>query len=291
MWRQHPWTGVGLDRYGAYFRSVRPQQAAVASDYSDAAHSVPLHLLATGGLVVTVPYVVLVGLLAWMLLGQLRALEGEPRLVAGAVGGAWIAYQVQSLVSIDQPGLAVTGWLLAGAVAAGAANMRGRELLLPGGKVTPTKSRRRAVPVTDTQAWTGATYLAMGVVVVGGVLLAWLALVPLRASHASRQAMIALSRGDGNAALTDLDRATQRAGYEPVYWLRRGRFLQEVHQPALALKDYREGLRRDPRAYDLALALATLGAKQHDDSAVRTAEAVLERVDRSGLWRQAVQLG
>ncbi len=53
-------TGVGLDRYGAYYRSVRPAAAAEAANFTDAAHSVPLHLLATGGLLVALPYVALV---------------------------------------------------------------------------------------------------------------------------------------------------------------------------------------------------------------------------------------
>jgi O-antigen ligase len=289
MWRRHPWTGVGLDRYGAYYRSARPAAAAAATNYSDAAHSVPLHLLATGGLLVLLPYLALVLLVAGLLVAGLRRHDGERRLLLAGLGGAWVAYEVQSLVSIDQPGLAVTGWVLAGSVAGVAGVPVLREWRLPGAvDPAPTKGRKGVPVVTPAAQWSGTAYAVTAVVVVAAVLGFWQAVKPLRAAHASRSGAISLVAGKGNDAFAAMNTATRLAPYEQSYWLQRGRFLEQVQQPSLALASFRRGLAEDPRSYDLAVAMARLATAQSDDALREQAEGVLRRVDRSGRWQQAV---
>lgn len=287
MWRQHPLTGVGLDRYGAYYRSVRPAEAAAVSNYSDAAHSVPLHLLATGGLAVAVPYLVVVALVGWALVSGLRRLAGEARLLLGGLGGAWVAYQVQSLVSIDQPALAVTGWLLAAAVVAMGAPPRMQERLLPGAVVpVARKGRGATVPAAAVPVWSAGTVALCAAVAGLGLAGLWLSFKPLRADAAARAAAVAVARGEGNAAYDKLQAATRLAPYQQAYWLQRGKFLEQVKQPALAAQSYAEGARRDPRAYDVLLAGALLAKSQQDVSALARYTSLLTVVDPSGRWRE-----
>jgi O-antigen ligase len=286
MWQHHPLTGVGLDRYGAHYRSVRPASAAAVSNYSDAAHSVPLHLLATGGLLLAASYLAVVVLVAWSLLQGLRRKEGEERLLVGAVGGAWVAYQVQSLVSIDQPGLAVTHWLLAAAVVVVAGPPRLHERLLPGA-VQPRARKGRGAPMVGATplVWSAATLAVCALALAAGLGALWFAIKPLRASYDARAAALSLAQGDGNAALDHFDAATHQAPYEGAYWLQRGRFLERVRQPVLAAASYASGVRHDPRAYDLLLAGAALAKVQQDTATLDRYSHLLDTVDPSGRWR------
>jgi tetratricopeptide (TPR) repeat protein len=58
----------------------------------------------------------LMAFIAWRGCVGLYRYTGNSRLVIAAVFAAWLAYQAQSIVSIDNIGLAVWGWLLGGAV-------------------------------------------------------------------------------------------------------------------------------------------------------------------------------
>jgi tetratricopeptide (TPR) repeat protein len=288
MWRQHPVVGVGLDRFGAHYRSVRPSAAADVSNYSDAAHSVPLHLLATGGLLLGLAYLAVVALVAWALVTGLRRLAGEERLLLAALGGAWTAYQAQSLVSIDEPGLAVTHWVLASAVVA-VSTPRLYERRLPGA-VEPRvrKGRRADVAPAPPTVWSAGTVTICTLAGLAGVIAFWFALEPLRANYAARGASVALASGDGDTAFAKLNAATRIAPYEGSYWLQRGRFLEQVKQDSLAAQSYAAGVRHDPWSYDVLVAGARLAKAKQDASALDRYSHLLERVDPSGGWRQAV---
>ena len=120
MIKRKPIFGVGLDSYGDWFRLVRsPIQVARRGPdiVSNAAHNVVLQLGATAGLVTVAAYLALSGVVLWRAVVGLRA--RETRLLMGGLAGAWAAFWMQSLVSIDQLGLTVWGWVLAGGVIAG----------------------------------------------------------------------------------------------------------------------------------------------------------------------------
>ncbi len=128
MFRMEPLRGVGLDAYGDWYRLVR-SPASVAfhgpTVFSNEAHSVLLNLLATGGLLVTLPYLGL-----WIVVARAAVRAAQDPVTRGPAAiltGAWAAYIADSLVSMDQIGFAVWGWLLAGAILAlrPAARIRG----------------------------------------------------------------------------------------------------------------------------------------------------------------------
>ena len=119
MLKAHPWFGVGMDRYGAYFRQFRNRQYPVNYGYditSTAAHNVIIQIFATCGIFVGITYLSISGLVIYSAIKGMRANQGQARLLIAGVFAAWVAYLMQSIVSIDNIGIAIWGWVLGGAV-------------------------------------------------------------------------------------------------------------------------------------------------------------------------------
>jgi O-antigen ligase len=119
MFIHHPIFGVGLDRYGSYFRQYRDNTQSMRRGpnvVSNAAHSVPIQLLSTGGIFVFITFLLFVGFILWRGIVGLRKTTGSSQLSIAVIFAAWIAYQLQSLISIDNLGIAIWGYLLGGAV-------------------------------------------------------------------------------------------------------------------------------------------------------------------------------
>jgi O-antigen ligase len=117
MLGDRPLFGFGLASFEGWFYAYRPVAVAVADGFrrsTDAPHSVPLEMLASGGLLLGLAYLALVGVTGWALIRGLRHRAGVERVLLAGLGGAWLAYQVQSLVSIDVPPIAVLHYALAG---------------------------------------------------------------------------------------------------------------------------------------------------------------------------------
>jgi hypothetical protein len=121
MGNSRPLTGVGLDSYIDSYRRFRPARALVDTPAinvtSNASHNVFLDFFASGGYPLAIMYVLftLTGVLA--IIKQLRKkLEFDWIFVSMSV--AWAGYQVQSIVSINQIGLAIWGWIFTGTLVA-----------------------------------------------------------------------------------------------------------------------------------------------------------------------------
>ena len=113
---EKPFTGVGLDSYGDWYRRARDAQALVVpgpNTVTNAAHSVPIDFLAYGGFPLLIAYLsfILVGVIA--LLRVVRR-QKDFDWVFVSISGIWLAYHLQSIISINQIGLAIWGWLLTG---------------------------------------------------------------------------------------------------------------------------------------------------------------------------------
>ena len=121
MGNENPFSGVGLDSYGDFYRMERSVKAATTTPgvntTTNAAHNVILDFFANGGWPLLITYVAILGFGAWAILRvTLRQKEYDPIFVSMAA--TWICYQVQSVISINQMGLAVWGWLFTGALLA-----------------------------------------------------------------------------------------------------------------------------------------------------------------------------
>lgn len=121
MMGNSPITGVGVDSYGESYRLVRNAETfkVVGPEvFTNAAHSVPLQLGATTGIPVLVLYVALQLFVVYRVYVMFKA-NPENRMAIAGITGAWIAFQAQSLISIDQLGVGVWGWILSGCLIGG----------------------------------------------------------------------------------------------------------------------------------------------------------------------------
>ena len=116
MFKHSPIWGIGLDSYGNYFRRFRDLSAITlpgVNVVTDCAHNVFIDILAGGGLLLFVPYLILQAVVLKKIIVRLRnSKEFDPIFVSLIVG--WVCYLAQSLVSINQIGLAIWGWIFAG---------------------------------------------------------------------------------------------------------------------------------------------------------------------------------
>ena len=119
MFLDNPLTGVGVDRYGAYFKGYREVEYPLRYGFditSSNAHSVPIQMFATGGLFVGIAYLLVTGLIFYRGLVSLRIYSDSEKLTVAGVFAAWIAFQAQSAISIDNIGLTIWGWILGGII-------------------------------------------------------------------------------------------------------------------------------------------------------------------------------
>ena len=117
MFESSPIYGIGLDSYGDWYRRSRDAGALLIPGVdvtTDAAHNVFLDLLAGGGLLLTLPYLALI---IYVTQRGIISIKRDPKdLLSQGLFVSWVCYLAQSAISINQIGLAIWGWALAGAV-------------------------------------------------------------------------------------------------------------------------------------------------------------------------------
>lgn len=119
MLRNHPFFGVGIDSYGLYFKEYREVGYPLTYGFeitSSNAHNTFIQFFATGGFFLGLAYLLLNGYILKQAIYGVRKLTGNSRLYLGAVFSAWAAFHAQSLVSIDNIGISVWGWILGGLI-------------------------------------------------------------------------------------------------------------------------------------------------------------------------------
>jgi tetratricopeptide (TPR) repeat protein len=119
MFKQNPLFGVGMDRYGAYFKQFREVGYPLTHGFeltSTNAHNTFIQLFATGGIFLGLSYLILNGYIVKRAIVGMKKLTGSSRLYMASIFSAWIAFQAQSLVSIDNIGISIWGWVLGGSI-------------------------------------------------------------------------------------------------------------------------------------------------------------------------------
>jgi O-antigen ligase len=118
MANEKPFFGVGLDSYGDWYRRGRDLAATVRRGpeiVTNAAHNVYLDMLANGGITLFVLYcasVILVVISIFKILKSSKALNSSHL----AIIACWVAFQIQSVISINQLGLVIWGWVFGGLI-------------------------------------------------------------------------------------------------------------------------------------------------------------------------------
>lgn len=125
----NPIFGVGLDSYGDWYRRSRTIEATLRRGpdvTSNAAHNVFLDISAYGGFPLVLIYIALMIL---VIVSAVKVIKRSPGLNAGFVGlvAGWVAFQAQSIISINQIGLALWGWVLSGLIIGYEINTRNSE--------------------------------------------------------------------------------------------------------------------------------------------------------------------
>ena len=113
----NPVFGVGLDGYRDNFRFYRDQASADRNPNSfvDSAHNLFLDISSGGGFPLLVIYITL---LVMVLVSARRVIKRSTTFDYNfaALFASWVAYTAQSIISIQQIGIAIWGWILAGAI-------------------------------------------------------------------------------------------------------------------------------------------------------------------------------
>lgn len=117
MGLSHPLTGVGMDTYGDWYRRSRPAVALIdtpgVNTVSNVSHNVLIDFFASGGFPLMLSYLAILSLGAVAIVRfSSRTKKYDPLFVSMA--SVWTCYEVQSLISINQIGLAIWGWLFTG---------------------------------------------------------------------------------------------------------------------------------------------------------------------------------
>lgn len=117
MGNSHPMTGIGLDTYGDWYRSARPDVALIDTPgiktLSNVAHNVVLDFFASGGYPLFISYLILLAFGVTAIVRVTLRTRNFDRVFITLVV-VWLGYQAQSIISINQIGLAIWGWLITG---------------------------------------------------------------------------------------------------------------------------------------------------------------------------------
>jgi O-antigen ligase len=160
---ENPIFGVGLDSYGDWYRRTRTIEATLRRGpdvTSNAAHNVFLDVSSYGGFPLVLIYLALMVLVAISAVKVIKRTQGFNAGFVGLVAG-WVAFQAQSIISINQIGLALWGWVLSGLIIGYEINTRGGELAVE------KKTGKSSTKPVQTSA---STSLAMFVGLIIGVL-------------------------------------------------------------------------------------------------------------------------
>jgi O-Antigen ligase len=223
--KSHPFSGVGMDVYGDWYRRTRDAQAMILpgpNTVTNVAHNVVLDFFASGG------WPLLLGYLALIALGAIsifrvsrRNRKYDPEFVALAAG--WICYQVQSIISINQIGLALWGWMITGALIAYEIATRTTEAS------TPSKSAGKKARTSGTVVSPG---LIAGVGLVIGLILA---VPPLSSDMAWMSALRSQNLATVEAALvpTYLHPQNSLRYAQAVQTMKQSKLFDKEHEYAL----------------------------------------------------------
>ena len=237
---EHPFLGVGLDSYGDWYRRTRTLEATLRRGpevTSNAAHNVLLDFSSNGGFPLVILYLVLMVLVAISAVKLLKHSNGFDPAVAGLIA-VWIAYQAQSIISLNQLGLAVWGWIISGVIIGYEINTRTHEVPL---EIKPPISKGRNVKKKASDSVSAKTLMAMAV---GGLAGLFVGLPPFIASAQFRSAF---ASGDA----IKLEKAAYVWPYDPARYGQVGLTLQANKLDAQAQKVVDAALLKFPNEFGL----------------------------------------
>ena len=268
----NPLVGTGLDSFRDWFPRYRAPEHAVlvGFDSADSAHSLPLSMLASGGIILLLAYLAFVGATAYVLVRGLRTAPPERMALFAGFGGLWVAYQVQSFVSVDVPGVTLLQFVSAGVIWALAAPPRTLTVGLP----LASAKRNGWLPRSGAGAQRAAA-ASLALLLVISLAGAWFSTRPLRAELAAAQAR---AEPEPSARVVALERAIHLAPYEGEYQILVGQARVDAGDQAGARAAVIRSAELRPGSSRLALGAADFSRSNGDtDAAQRWVEQAIDR--------------
>jgi len=235
MIKSNPVFGLGPDSYGNWYRLYRDSSAVIrpgAETTTNAAHNVFIDIGVNGGIPLLLAYALIAILVVLKIVRVLKASKNLDR-VFWSFSIIWICYQVQSIISINQIGLAIWGWVLTGVILS-----------------YPIPSEINEIPKRDSKVEKGRNakvQLDSGAGVVFGTLGFIFGLVavvpPVAADHAWRQG---LEVSDANV----LDKALQKWPQESNRLVIGSSIFGRNKLNDFAIKFARASVKHDPNHFD-----------------------------------------
>jgi hypothetical protein len=164
MFKEHPVFGVGVDRFGEYYRQYAVKNQVEQGQITDNAHSVYLQLLSTGGLALFIPYILLVIFITFIGFKSLIKSQGQNKFRVGALFGVWLASITVNIVTIDNLGVGVWTWITGGVLVAVSSDLVQAPTHNAEKKVM--KSSGRSQNLTNSESFFPLTYVMSLIIVV-----------------------------------------------------------------------------------------------------------------------------
>ena len=116
MFQANPIFGVGIDRYGEYYREYAVQNQVAQGMFTNNAHNVYLQFLATGGLVLFIPTLLLFSYITYLAFRGTFKGSPESRSLGGVYLALFLAFLILNIVTIDNIGVGIWLWIIGGIV-------------------------------------------------------------------------------------------------------------------------------------------------------------------------------
>jgi O-antigen ligase len=200
MFRDHPIFGVGIDRFGEYYRQYASQNQVVQGQVTDNAHSVYLQILATGGLVSFLPYAIFVFFITVIGLRALLCSVNSQKLKIAGLFGIWLGTVAINIVTVDNLGVGVWFWITGGVLLSLSLDRQNySESVLSMKPDLITKRKQNSRKTAGPSSHFPLNYLISGALAFGVIL----ALVPQLNSSSNLKAMMANQFGLTGQAYND----------------------------------------------------------------------------------------
>lgn len=118
MTLKSPFFGIGMDSYGDWYRQMRGEISTLRTGpdrISNTAHNLFLDISSNGGFPLLICYLLLNLFVLYSIFRMAKEIKFKDPIFL-ALSTTWFGYLVQSIVSINQIGVGIWGWLFGGAI-------------------------------------------------------------------------------------------------------------------------------------------------------------------------------
>ena len=170
MLTDHPIFGVGMDGFGNWYARARPEDYAAKGffSWSNSAHNVFLDIGSSGGFILLAIYLAIFVLVVVSIIRVVKRSTGFDVYFVALVG-AWVAYQAQAFISVNQIGLAIWAWVVSGLIIGYEINTRVKEI----DQSVPVKAKHLSKKVkSQTQPLSSGVVISLFVGILVGAIVA-----------------------------------------------------------------------------------------------------------------------